>query len=209
MSDWTSLIQNAVAGLITGGAGATSTILAVFKDIKKRLDNLEKTVGSAGSSVEARTGLFLLIGQLTETLDKANEEIRKLRRGFDNLEDDPPDWFTRAMNRRPSFVPDHTQDYERIEKIAKSALDRAKQVEGEVEEMRKDVDRLSRDFVSQDSFDHDSAKRLEDIRKLQENLSTVNGFLRGVMATLGYIDAPPQPPPQPQPTTPQLPPRRK
>ena len=205
MSDWSNLIQNALAGLLTGGAGATSTLLAFFKDVKKRLENVEKTIGSAGSSIEPKTGFFLLAHQLTDTVESLREEVKKLRRGFDNLEEDPPEWFTRAMNRRPSYTPSHSEDYEHVAKMAKTALDRIKQVEDELERVRDDIDKLSRDYVGQDKYDHDSTKRAEEILRIRENINTVNGFLRGVMATLGYIDATPTPPSPPQ----QLPPPRR
>lgn len=209
MSDWPTIIQNAVAGLLTGGAGATSTLLAFFKDVRKRLDNVDRLIGSPGSTLEPRTGFYLIIGQLTETVTRIDDDVKRLRRGYDSFEDDPPEWFTRALNRRSSYVPGDSADYDRIEKIAKNALERAKQAEADLERLRTDLERLIRDVNTvEDDYDRDSTKRADEIRRIQENLSTVNGFLRGVMATLGYIDAAPPAPPPPPPSQ-QLPPRRK
>ena len=67
-----------------------------------------------------------------------------------------------------------------------------------------------RTFVSRDEYEEDSKRRAAEIRKIQENLKSANGFLRGVMATLGYIDPapsasdppPPRAIPRPAPPTP-------
>ena len=133
MSDWPHIIQTAISGVVSGGAGAATTLLAFFKEQRARIEKIEKAVGTAGSSVEPRTGLFLLVSQLDEQLKGIQDTYRKFRREIDGWEDDPPEWLTRALNRRTSMTSvnsDQFDDFEsRIDQRMKLSTERLKRLE--------------------------------------------------------------------------------
>lgn len=206
--DWTHVVQTAVSGLVTGGAGAATTLLAFFRETRGRIDKVEKAVGSPGSPVEPRTGLFLLVAQLDEQMKALSDAQRKFKREIDGWEDDPPEWLTRTVNRRSmtSVNTEHFEDFEqRVEMRVKGATDRLKRLEEALTEVSERVSALpgAGNYVDADLYEQDSEKRAEEIRRIQESLHAANGFLRGVMATLGYIE------PEVQKSPPPLPPRRK
>lgn len=214
-----NIVQTIISGLVSGGAGAATTMLAFFKEMRGRIERLEKSVGTQGSAVEPRTGLYLLVAQLGDQVKIVEDALKTFKREVDRWEDDPPEWLTRALNRRASataFNTEHLEDFEqRVEQRVKLAADRVKRLEDALSHMQEQVenlpDRFSREtgdrFVDVETYEQESRKRADDIRRIQENLNTANGFLRGVMAALGYLDPPPASPPTP-PTPPVLP-RRK
>jgi hypothetical protein len=216
MSDWPHIIQTAISGVVSGGAGAATTLLAFFKEQRARIEKLEKAVGTAGSSVEPRTGMFLVLSQLDDQFKSFLETHRKFKREIEGWEDDPPDWLTRALNRRTSSTSissDHFEDFEaRIDLRVKTATERLKRLEEAFDQISAQVSLLPEKFEKQvgdkfvdaESYEQESKKRAEEVRRIQENLHTANGFLRGVMAALGYLD-----PPSSSPQTPQVTPPRK
>lgn len=214
-----SLVQTVISGLISGGAGAATTMLAFFKEMRGRIERLEKSVGTQGSAVEPRTGLYLLVAQLGDQVKIVEDALKTFKREVDRWEDDPPDWLTRALNRRAavtSFNAEQFEEFEtRVEQRVKLATDRVKRLEDALARVQEQVETLpdrftqeSDRFVDVDTYELESRKRADDIRRIQENLNTANGFLRGVMAALGYLDPPPASPPMP-PTPPTLPRRGK
>lgn len=200
----TTLIETIVSGALTGGAGAATTLLAFFRDVRKRLETVEKIVGSPGSAVEPKTGFHFVLSQVDETIKRLDEAVRKLRRDIDGWEDDPPEWAVRLVNRRAtaSFTSETMQ-----EEIAQ----KFRLMERRLNQLEEDLDRLMKEdsnYVERSLYDLDSRKRNEELRKIQDNLNTANGFLRGVMTALGYLDEGSSPPPPPNPP-PVLPPRKR
>ncbi len=203
MADTTSLIQMIVSGVVSGGAGATASVLTFFREMRGRIEKLEKALGNPGSTVEPRTGIYLLLAQLVEQLKQVEDAFRKFKRDVDSWEDDPPEWFTRALNRRTSagsLNVEHLDEFEqRVEGRVKLAIDRLKRLEEAFAESQDQVSKLSDEFereastkfVDIETYEQESKKRADEIRRIQENLHTANGFLRGVMAALGYLDPPP------------------
>lgn len=213
-----TIIQTIISGLVSGGAGAATTMLAFFKEMRGRIERLEKSVGTQGSAVEPRTGLYLLVAQLGDQVKIVEDALKQFKREVDRWEDDPPEWLTRALNRRvqaTSFNAEQFENFEqRVEQRVKLASDRVKRLEESLAHVQAQVedlpDRLARDgdrYVDAETYEQESRKRADDIRRIQENLNTANGFLRGVMAALGYLDPPPASPPTPP--TPTLPRRGK
>jgi chromosome segregation ATPase len=199
----TTLIETIVSGALTGGAGAATTLLAFFRDVRKRLETIEKVVGGPGSAVEPKTGFHFVLSQVDDTIKRLDEAVRKLRRDIDGWEDDPPEWAVRLVNRRAtaSFTSETMQ-----EEIAQ----KFRLMERRLNQLEEDLDRLLKEdsnYVERSLYDLDSRKRNEELRKIQDNLNTANGFLRGVMTALGYLEgSTPPPPPNPPPV---LPPRKR
>lgn len=202
MADIPSLVQSVITGLVAGGATAATTVGASWRSFKQRLAALEEKVGSPGSSTEARTGLFLALHNLEASLrtpltDLA-ETVRKLRREVDTWADEPPDWAHRLVRggaRSTSVNMEIFQEIEgRWEARLKSLTDRVKHLEEQLDDHTR---RAKRDgYVPMDEYQEDSRKRAMEIAKIRENLSVTNGFLKGVMASMGYID-PEEPPTNP------------
>jgi len=215
MADMNTLIQTLVSGALTGGAGAATTIIAFFKDARKRIETLEKALGNPGSSIDPRTGIYLVLEQIGGNLAKAEEFARKLRKEVDGWEDDPPDWAVRLMRsgggRQGSFTNEAYHDLEaRMDQRYRQVVDRLQEVENTVDQTMR---RLRADYVERSAYEEDRRKREEELRKVKDNLHTANGFLRGVMAALGYLEDSqvPQPSDAPPPIIPRapLPPKPK
>jgi len=194
MADLVPLIQSIVTGLIAGGATAATTVGASWRDFKKRLTALEEKVGNPGSSTEAKTGFFLAIqnleASLRNPLNELGDKVAKLRREVDNWADDPPDWMHRLVRSKTSsqsFNLEIFQELEgKFEARVKSLSERTKHLEEALDEHTR---RSKRDgYVTIEEYQEDSRKRGEEIAKIRENLSVTNGFLRGVMGAMGYID---------------------
>lgn len=201
MADVTKVIEGVVTGLLTGGTSALTTFLAVFKDIKKRITALENAVGQT----DPKTGLHLALSYVEDT-------TKRLRREMDSWEDDPPQWamrlLARARSNSSTDLSGQVQFEEHINRTVKIISDRLKRVEDrfeeEIETLKRDSERRISTHVAddlhltRDEYIQDSRQRAAEIAKLREQLATANGLLRGVMTTLGYIDAD-KPPSKPKP----------
>lgn len=195
MSDLVPLVQSIVTGLIAGGASAATTVGASWRDFKKRLTALEEKVGNPGSSTEAKTGFFLAIqnleASLRNPLTELGDKVVKLRREVDNWADDPPDWAHRLVRSKTNSTSVNLEIFQELEgrfdARVKSLADRVKRMEETLDEIARRSKRPP-GFVTVEEYQDDSRKRGEEIAKIRENLSVTNGFLRGVMATMGYID---------------------
>jgi len=217
MGEPNQIIPQIIAGILTGGAGATTTLLGVFRKTKDRLKTLEELIGQDGSEGPVKTGIFLSIQALEET-------TKKLKREIESWEDNPPKWAERLLGRaRQSSSSDlstQVQFEERIERSLRSFNERLSRAEDDLESrarrIKDDVEeKLSEDtgggkLVSREEYLKDSRMRAEEMLKLREQLATVNGLLRGAMSALGLIDpatGKPSSPSIPIVRPPKLPPR--
>jgi gas vesicle protein len=202
-----------IAGILTGGAGAATSLLGVFRKTKERLKKLEEAVGSEDP---VKTGLFLTISALEDT-------VKKLKREVESWEDDPPKWaerlLARARQNSSSDLTVQAQFEERVERMLRSYNERLSRAEdnldSKIRRIEQDVERdLAEEptgkLLTREEYLRDSRMRADEMIKLREQLATVNGLLRGVMTALGIIDAEgthrhDSSPPPPRP--PRLPPR--
>jgi chromosome segregation ATPase len=196
------LIETIVSGAVTGGAGAATTLVAFFRDVRKRVEAIEKAIGSAGSSIEPRTGIYLVLEQLGDGLTRAEDLAKKVRKEIDGWEDDPPNWAIKLLTRGQrtgSFTNEALHDTEqRIEQRVRGLMDRLQELENTMDQtMRK----IRVDYIERAAYEEERRKRDEELRKVKENIHTANGFLRGVMAALGYLEdnQPPTVPSDPPP----------
>lgn len=178
MADSTTLLQGLLSGILSGGTTAATAILAVFRDLKSRLTALETKVGTEG---EHKTGLFLVV-------DRLDDSVRKIKRELESWQDDPPDWLVRMINRSRSTHSLNLEHHHELEQLVesryKSTQTALRRFEQEIEDLQKQLD----SFVERGEYDRDGRSRNEEIAKFREQLATVNGLLRGVMSELGYID---------------------
>lgn len=210
MADPTSIIQSVISGVLTGGASAGTALLAVFKDIKKRLAEVEAKVGS--DKADPKTGIYY-------SLEVLNDSVRRLRRDIDGWRDDPPDWLVRLVQsaaRRSSVSMEHQHELEqRVEQRLRAFAQTLKRLEEDLDarEQRLEdaVERSNpgaRVFVTREEYENDSLRRAAEMSKVRENLASSNVWLRGVLTALGYIDSEPTPTPK-APVVGLPPPKRK
>lgn len=155
-----------------------TTVLAVFRDLRKRIVILEERLGKP--DVDSKTGLFLEVSQLADAL-------RKLRKEIDSWSDEPPSWANRLRRSSSANLNlEILQDYEnRFEQRTKGIIDRVKRVEDALDDHEK---KARSAYITKSEYEDDSRHRAEEIAKIQASLSSANGFLRGMMGALGYLD---------------------
>lgn len=173
-------LQSLVAGLLTGGTSAGTTFLTVFKDIKKRLQDLETKVGS--DRTDPKTGML----QAIETL---SDQLRRMRREIDGWADMPPEWAIRNARRSTVNTDQYDELERRMEQKFASFARRLQQFED-------DLSNIEARFVSQDRYDEDSRRRAVDFEKIKDAIATAASWQRGILAALGYVDVEPTPTPK-------------
>jgi hypothetical protein len=205
MAETSEIITQVVSGILTGGAGAATSLLGVFKKTKARLAALEELVGKEDP---VKTGIFLTLYGLEET-------VKRLKREVESWEDSPPMWaerlFARARSNSSSDISSHVQFEETVNRSLRSFNERLSRAEDDFEakirrmelEVERELAEPPGKLLSRDEFTQDSRMRAEEMLKLREQLATVNGMLRGVMTALGIID----PDPDELRSLPKLPPR--
>lgn len=176
MADVQKWVESILAGLLTGGGAAATTVLASFKDIKGRLKALEDKLGS---DEDPRTGLYLAIYQL-------REQGRSTRAMLDDWAEDPPEWMRRLVRNRPSSV-SGLGEFLAVEERLNEGL---AQVRNRLAKVESAVQGGSDDLVTREEYQRECRERAEELRKIQRQLAETTGLLRGVMAGLGYIDGP-------------------
>ncbi len=207
MAEPNEIVPQIIAGILSGGAGAATSLLGVFKKTKARIAALEEAVGKEDP---VRTGLFLTVWALDET-------VKKMKREMDSWEEEPPKWAERLISRLARGSSHDLQaqaDFEtRIERKLREFNERLSRAEDDLDEkirrIESDVERdLAQEpdgkLLMREEYLSDSRARAEEMLKLREQLATVNGLLRGVMTALGIIDPekgggsppPPKPPPK-------------
>jgi len=190
MADISKILEGVIGGLLAGGISGGSGVVAYFRDLKKRLADLEAKLGTS----EPKTGIYLALWMLEEPL-------KKIHREMDSWEDDPPEWAKRLLSRsRVSSSTDLGQQVEfegRIMLALRQYNDRIKRIEDDFDSK---IDRIERDverhisegpdgkMLTRAEYVADSRERAAEMLKLRQELATANGLLRGVMSGLGYLE---------------------
>ena len=189
MADWTRVVESLATGLLTGGVSTLATILAAFRDIRKRLTDLEArvnvlstTFGTPGDFMCEASGLFEIINTVKQTLER-------LRREIANWEDTPPTWAMKLVQRaeRASVViaEDKTDFEERISNRIRVFQDRIERTEDDLKHCQGNC---SDRYVSSIDYENDGAIRKQELNQLKLNLASTNGILQGIMAAMNIID---------------------
>jgi hypothetical protein len=180
------LTTQIVSGVLTGGAGAVTSLLGGFRNLKTKVSVLEEAVGK----LDPRSGLFQAVWVVEDSL-------KKLKRDIDGWEDTPPNWATRLLSRArggsSNDITSQLQFEERFTQSLRTFNERLSRFQDETEEalrrLAQDTSTLSdTEYVSKEEYTKDSRIRAEDMTRVRENIATTNGLLRGVMASLDMID---------------------
>lgn len=187
MADWIKIVETVVTGVAAGGVSGAGTLLAIFRETKKKVAELETKVGTE----EPSTGMYLSISILEEA-------SKKMRRELESWEDDPPDWAKRLLARnRVSSSTDlgHIAEVEsRVERTLRAYTDRIKRVEDDldsrIERLKREIEpeHRSTPYVTRAEYLEDSRERAAELLRIRQELATANGLLRGVMSGLGYLE---------------------
>lgn len=103
-----SLLESVIPSVLSGGGAAVSTIIAFFRDLRSRIETLEKRLGS----LEDRNGIIFAIHHLEEQVRQLREDAQPARAGrlqsYNDLSEAAP-WA--GLQRRMSELE------ERIERL--------------------------------------------------------------------------------------------
>lgn len=162
------LIENIITAVISGGGTAVSAIYAFFKDVKKRLDDLEKKIGS----VESGSGLSFKVQNLEASYASLKSEVT-------NWANHPPASLLQVFrSQRISTHDEFTID------------DRIRSFESRLKVMEETVEKLERrvkSCVSEDDFEDADRERAEEIASVRTTIAEVSGLLKGLQSALGLV----------------------
>jgi len=163
-----TLIGSLITAVLSGGGTAFTTVFALFKDIRKKVEELEKKVGS----FESKTGLAYAIVRLEET-------IKDVKRDTEETTD--------ARRRRPSFL-SFDDMLEADTTALPSLIHRIKNFEVKVREIEESLQRLDmrvKRMVMEEEFEAADRKRAEEIAGVRTTVFEVKGLLQGLHMALG------------------------
>lgn len=163
-----NLIGSIVTAILTGTGTAFTTVFALYKDVKKKVDDVDKRVGS----FESKTGI-------SYTVVKLEESIRDLKRDTDET--------TSSRQRRPSFL-GFDDMLEADAAALPSLLHRIKGFEAKLREVEDNLQRLEtkvKRMVSDSDFEAADRKRAEEIAGVRTTIFEVKGLLQGLHIALG------------------------
>jgi hypothetical protein len=166
------LVENVVTAVISGGGTAISTIVAFFQGVKKKVEDLEKKVGS----VDGRHGLVFQVHAIEQSIAQMRQEIA----GWVNH---PPEWLLQvARTRRPSSL-------HGLEDIS-GYDERIRWMEGKIKDFEDTLERMDRKIkgmVAEEDFEAADRQRAEDIATVRTMVAEVNGLLKGLQTALGMV----------------------
>jgi hypothetical protein len=169
-----NLVEKVVTAVLTGGGTAASTILVFFRDVRKRIDELEKKVGST----ENRTGIAYKVYLLEE---EAVVGVKKLRSEIESWTQHPPDWLIN-FGRRRSNAPGSLDEFVAME-------DRIRQMDRRIRELEETFPHLEervRRCISEEDFAVADRQRAAEISVVRTTLAEVRGLLQGLQSVLGF-----------------------
>lgn len=162
------MLENIVTAVISGGGTAVSAILAFFRDVKKRIDDLERKVGS----LETSSGLVFKIHTLEALVQKMGQDIN-------NWAAHPPESLLNVIRSRR----DATIDEFTIDGRIRLFEARLKAMEELIEKLERKVGRC----VSEEDFEGADRQRAEEIATVRTTIAEVNGLLKGLQSALGLV----------------------
>jgi len=165
------LLENVVAAMISGGGTAVSAIVAFFQGVKKRVEEIEKKVGS----VETRSGLVFAVVTLEEA-------VKQMRQETSMWATHPPEWLVQAVSRNRRAPSLHGYD------LNASEDDRLRSFDFRLRSCEETLERLERKlkgYVSEEEFESADRQRADDIAAVRTMVAEVNGLLKGLQTVLG------------------------
>lgn len=155
------LIQ-VLTSVLSGSASAATTFAAFFRDISRRLRQLETKLVST-----------------EETSERLEESVRRIKRELDRWPDETPDWLVRAIRRTVNSGGE--QDF--LEQRLKSLSSTITRMEKDLADTAEAIG----DYVRRQDYDKDVLERAKELSAIREQIATSNGLLKGIMSALDYI----------------------
>jgi chromosome segregation ATPase len=176
MSDSTEVLKSIVSGVLTGGASVVTTVFAVYRDFRGRLKTIEDKIGQ---DTEPKSGIYLIISNIAE-------DLRKLKKEILSWEDEAPDWAKKLARTRSSTsdITAHLDFENRVEARLRAFQEKLNRIESDLETAESPNSKL----LTRNEYLEDSRERSREFIRLQQELATVGGILRGVMTAMGYLD---------------------
>lgn len=165
-----NFLETIITAVVSSGGTAVSAIAAFFKDVKRRLDELDRRVGS----VDSRNGLAYTVDQLEETVKKIE--------GWSNH---PPEWLMQLVNRGRRAIPvyGNSDEYEAHDTKLRSLERRVKDLEGQLREIERTLERT----VLDDAFDVADRQRAMEISEIRANIAGISGVLKGLESAISLL----------------------
>jgi len=163
-----NLIGSLVTATLTGVGTAFTTVFTLYRDVKKKVDALEKQIGS----FETKTGIAYAVV-------KNEEAIKDLKRDTDDTTD--------SRRRRPSFL-SFDDMLEADTAALPTLIHRLKGVEAKLRELEDALQRIemrNKRMVSESDFEAADRKRAEEIAGVRTTVFEVKGLLQGLHMALG------------------------
>lgn len=164
-----NLAGSVITAIVTATGTAFTTVFSLFKDLKKKVEELEKKVGS----FESKTGLAFAITQIQET-------IRDLKR--DQQEEKTPS----SRRRRLSML--GIEELIETEGALPALVQKIRTLEGKIRDLEEVTQRLElklKRAVSEEDFEAADRQRAEEISTVRTTVAEVKGLLQGLHMALG------------------------
>lgn len=157
------LLESVIPAIISGGGTAVSTILAFLRDIKKRVEELEKRVGT----IEGKSGLVYSMHLMEDAIKGLREKLEESR--------EPMRW------RMPSYT-----GMEIIPEVESKLRDFERRLK-DMEECHERLESKIKKLVSEEDFEQADRQRAEEIAIVKQTMAEVRGLLQGLQSALGLI----------------------
>jgi len=157
-------LETIIPAILTGGGSAIGSSLAFLKDIRSRLDSLEKKVGSKDHANGISHEILLLQGQVKELTSKVDSLTARLD----------------SQNQRPPSLSDFDP--------RSSSAHLGGSVNTRLSELTDSVDAIKRKiqhFVLDDDFESADRVRGNQYEELRSSVATLKGLLEGLREGLG------------------------
>jgi seryl-tRNA synthetase len=157
-----------ITAVLSGGGTAFTTVFALFRDLRRKVEEVEKKVGS----FESKTGLAYAIVKLEDTLNNLKRDAEET---------------TDARRRRPSFL--SLDDMIEVDTTSlPSLIQRIRGFEAKLREVEDSLQRMEmrlKRMVSGEEFETADRKRAEEIAGVRTTVFEVRGLLQGLHMALG------------------------
>lgn len=162
-----NLVGSLLTAVLSGGTTAFSTVYGLFKDMRRKVEDLEKKVGS----FESKSGIAYSVTQL-------ESEIRDLKKGHQEETTD-------ARRKRPSFL--NLEEMIEAENAGPLLVQKLRMLEAKVREVEENNQRLElklKRAITHDEFEQADRQRAKEISEVHSMVSEVKGLLQGVHMVL-------------------------
>lgn len=164
-------LKTVIPAIVTGGGSAIGSSMAFLKDMRSRISNLEKKIGSKDEG----TGLSQELVNIRATLNDLTTKFEHLS----NKKELP----TPPTNFRPPSYPDGFMPYD-LAPRSTSAASLQNRIEDLEEEVRKLKAKQAK-LVEESDFEASDRQRGNQIEEIRSSIASLRGLLDGLREGLG------------------------